>query len=142
MKRYAPLIVTLLSLACGSEPASPTTLPPAATRPPIATPLPPQPSRFVALWGTVVDPSGGCIEGATVEVLAGPNLVGQKATQITPCHLTRFSGGFMFDEAVDCCMPMTLRASAPGYVSQVQTFEPYSLDQIHRFTLVQRRHND
>ena len=42
----------------------------------------------------------------------------------------------MFDEAVDCCLPITLRASAPGYMSQVQTFEPYSLDPIHRFTLV------
>ena len=56
MKRYVPLIVTLLSLACGNEPTSPTTLmPPAATRPPGATPLPPHPSRFVSLWGIVVD---------------------------------------------------------------------------------------
>ena len=137
MKRYVLLSVTLLSLACGDEPTSPTaSMPPAATLPPVATPLPPQPSRLVALWGIVVDPSGACIEGATVEVLAGPALLGQKATQITPCDLSRFSGGFMFDEAVDCCLPMTLRAVAPGYIPRVQTFEPYSLDRIHRFTLV------
>ena len=137
MRHHVPLIVTLLSLACGNEPTSTTApTPPAATPTPVATPPTPQPSRLVSLWGIVVDPSGACIERATVEVLAGPVLVGQKATQVTPCDLTRFTGGFMFDEAVDCCIPMTLRAAAPGYISQVQTFEPYSLDRIHRFTLV------
>jgi hypothetical protein len=141
--RYVPLIVILLSVACGMEPTSPTTLmPPPAARPPVGTPLPPQPSRFVSLWGIVVDPSGACIEGATVEVLAGANLVGQKTTQVTPCDLTRFGGGFIFDEVVDCCMPMTLGASAPGYISQVHTFEPYSLDRIHTFTLVPQPYND
>ena len=90
-----------------------------ATPPP--TPPPPQPSNLVALWGIVVDPSGECIEGATVEVVAGPVLVGQKATQRLPCDLTRSTGGFEFDEGVPMGGEMTLRASAPGYASQVRT---------------------
>jgi hypothetical protein len=89
----------------------------------VATPPPPQPSNLVAFWGIVVDPGGVCIEGATVEVVAGPVLVGQKATQRLPCDLTRFTGGFEFDEGVPMGIEMTLRASAPGYVSQVRTVE-------------------
>jgi hypothetical protein len=90
---------------------------------------------LVALWGIVVTPSGICIEGATVEVVGGPVLLGQKATQTTPCDLTRFSGGFMFDEAVPAAIEMTLRASAPGYVSQEQTVETGS-EGIITFSLV------
>ena len=82
MKRHVPLILTVLSLACGNEPTSPTA--PRLRR------------RNRPDWchsgGIVVDPSGACIEDATVEVLAKPVLVGHKATQITPCDLTRFEG--------------------------------------------------
>jgi hypothetical protein len=57
-------------------------------------------------------------------VLAGPLLVGQKATQRLPCDFTRFTGGFMFDEGVPAGLAaFTIRASAPGYVSQVRTGE-------------------
>ena len=127
--RFASLMcLTLSILGCSeiSTPRSPTVpTPRVATPPPTPppSPLPPQPSNLVAFWGIVVGPSGECIEGATVEVVAGPLLVGQKATQRLPCDLTRFTGGFEFDESVPMGVPMTLRASAPGYVSRVQTVE-------------------
>lgn len=130
MKLTVVLLAGVVVSACSvATPTSPD------YRPPLATP-PPQPSNnLVALWGIVVTPSGVCIEGATVEVVGGPVLLGQKATQTTPCDLTRFSGGFMFDEAVPAAIEMTLRASAPGYVSQEQTVETGS-EGIITFSLV------
>jgi hypothetical protein len=60
-------------------------------------------------------------EGATVEVVAGAALVGHKATQKTPCDFTQaLRGGFAFDEGYPF-EDVTLRASAPGYVSKTQT---------------------
>jgi hypothetical protein len=91
---------------------------------------------MINIWGIVVDPGGVCIEGATVEVVDGPVLVGQTATQRLPCDLTRFTGGFTFDEPVHAAMwgEMRLRASAPGYVSQEQNL--WSWDRVFTFTLV------
>jgi hypothetical protein len=45
-----------------------------------------------------------------------------RATQTTPCDPTRFIGGFEFDDPVHVndWSEMTLRASAPGYISQDQ----------------------
>lgn len=86
---------------------------------------------MIAIWGIVVDSGGECLEGATVEVVSGPVPVGQTATQRLPCDLTRFTGGFMFDEPVHAAMwdEMRLRASAPGYVSQEQNL--WAWEDIH-----------
>lgn len=139
--RFTPILCLTLSILGCSEsstqrsPTAPT--PPVATPPPMAAP-PPQPSNLVVVWGVVVDPSGDCIEGATVEVVAGPVLVGQRATQRLPCDLVRYSGGFEFDDPVHVNMweEMTLRASAPGYVSQEQHLSQWPWDRILTFTLV------
>jgi hypothetical protein len=134
--RFASTLGLTLSILGCSE--SSTQRSPTAPTPPTATPPPPQPSNLVTLWGIVVDPSGECIEGATVEVVAGPVLVGQKATQQLPCDLTRFTGGFQFDDPVHVNVweAMTLRASAPGYVSQEQNLSQWPWDRILTFTLV------
>ena len=73
--------------------------------------------------GIVVDPSGVCIEGATVEVIAGPVLVGQKAMQTLPCDLAAGTGGFWFEEGAPAATDLTIRVSAPGYVSKEQDIE-------------------
>ena len=122
--RFASIICLTLSI-CGCSPTAPTppAPPPVATPPPAPPPAPPAPapppSNMASLWGIVVDPSGVCIEGATVEVVGGRALLGQRVLQITPCDHTRFTGGFEFDNVpladVD---EMILRASAPGYVSR------------------------
>ena len=103
-----------------------------ATPPPPPSP-PPQPSNRYALWGVVVTPSGVCIEGATVEVVGGPELLGEKVTQTLPCDLRRSTGGFEFDDVPIAIM--ILRASAPGYFSREQTVETGLLE-IITFTLV------
>jgi hypothetical protein len=135
MRFASTLCLTLSILGCSE---SSTQRSPTAPTPPVATPLPPQPSNLVVLWGIVVDPSGVCIEAATVEVVGGPVLLGQKVTQTTPCDLTRFSGGFEFDDPVHLNIweEMTLRASAPGYVSQEQNLSQWPWDRILTFTLV------
>jgi hypothetical protein len=70
-------------------------------------------------------------------VVGGSVFLGQKATQATPCDLTRSTaGGFMFDEGVPAAIEMTLRASAPGYVSQEEAVETGSLDKVLMLTLV------
>jgi hypothetical protein len=100
--RFASIIcVTLSIVGCSdSTQRSPTVpTPPAQPSPPQPPPQPsPHPSNRVTLWGIVVDPSGVCIEGATVEVIAGPVLVGQKAMQTLPCNLVVGTGGFWFEE--------------------------------------------
>jgi hypothetical protein len=138
--RFASMICLTLSISGCSQsggtqrsPTAPSS--PAAATPPMPAP-PPQSSNLVVLWGYVVTPSGECIEGATVEVVAGPVLVGQKATQKTPCDSVRLTGGFWFDDAVPCCAEMTLRASSPGYVSRAQTIIPYSETIDRTLTLV------
>ena len=133
--RFASVIcLTLSILGCSQDstqrsPTAPT--PPVAALPPPA--LPPPPSNRYALWGVVVTPSGACIEGATVEVVGGAELLGQKVTQTVPCDLARFTGGFEFDDVPPATM--TLRASAPGYVSREQIIETGLLEVI-TFTLV------
>jgi hypothetical protein len=138
--RLASIIFLTLSIL-GCSPNS-TQRSPTAPTPPVATPTPaappPQPSNLLHLWGCVVDPSGVSIEGATVEVVRGPVLLGEKATQTTACDLTRFSGGFHFDEAVHVndWDQMTLRASAPGHISQEQNLSQWGWSRVPTFTLV------
>ena len=137
------LCLTLSILGCSehSTPGSPTVpTPPATPAPPAPAPppTPPPQSNLIGIWGIVVDPGGECIEGATVEVIRGPVLVGQTATQRLPCDLTRFSGGFSFPEGAPPVMwdEGRLRASAPGYISQEQNLSDWPWDRIMTFTLI------
>ena len=95
--------------------------------------------------GYVVNPSGECIKGATVEVMdvvllphtlseAPRYLLGQKATQ--PCDSPFLGGGFGFDDGAPPDVEVHLRASAPGYVSTVQIIIPYSETIDRTITLV------
>ena len=132
------LTLSILGCSQGSTQRSPTApTPPVATPPP--QPAPPAPSNRYALWGVVVTSSGVCIEGATVEVVEGPELLGVRVAQTLPCDLRRSTGGFGFDDVPPAMM--TLRASAPGYVSQEQTIEPGLLE-IVTFTLVPTASDD
>jgi hypothetical protein len=144
--RFASVICLAMSmLGCSenSTPRPPTTPTPSVTTP-SPTPSPretfPEPqSNLVAIWGYVVTPGGDCIEGATVEVVGGPILVGQKTTQRTPCDFARFGGGFMFDEGAhpNHWAHIRLRASAPGYTSEEQILADWPWDLVPTFTLAQ-----
>ena len=65
MRRHVPLIVTLLSLACGNEPTSPSSLPQSPSFPPQAPPGAP-----LTMRGEVWDTTNLPISGAQVQVVA------------------------------------------------------------------------
>jgi hypothetical protein len=76
------------------------------------------------LWGFVVDGSGVCIDGGTVEVVGGQRL-GERISQETPCSAWDYSGGFVFRDLTPG-VEMVIRASAPGYAPLVKSVTPYS----------------
>jgi hypothetical protein len=98
---------------------------PTAPGPPVptASPAPPA-SSLTFLWAMVVDTTGVCIVGATVEVVRGQGL-GQTITQTTPCDVWAYEGGVLFKDLIPG-VEMTLRASASGYASQERTVVPSS----------------
>ena len=71
----------------------------------------------------VVDPSGACIPGATVQVVAG-QAVGNPIKQETPCGVWDYAGGVEIHNLA-AGVPMTLRATAAGYAPQEMTITPY-----------------
>jgi hypothetical protein len=73
-------------------------------------------------WGFVVDPSGACIEGATVQVVRGQS-VGQSASQTTPCDAWSYGSGFALNDLVPG-VEMTIRASARGWSTCEKTVVP------------------
>src|SRR5436309_11160343 len=71
---------------------------PAAPSPRVVTVTPvPPPNATTSLWGMVVDVTGACIVGATVEVVGGQAL-GQRLTQTTPCSAWDYDGGFLYED--------------------------------------------
>jgi uncharacterized protein (DUF39 family) len=70
----------------------------------------------------VIDETGVCIVGATVQVVRGQGL-GQNITQSTPCAAWDYDGGFVFRDLAPG-VEMTLRASAPGYTAEEKTVVP------------------
>jgi hypothetical protein len=90
---------------------------------PAPTPGPPAPATAV-LWGMVIEGSGICIENAMVQVVSGQRQ-GESQVQETPCDAWAYGGGFLFKNLTPG-VPMTLRASAPGWTTQEQTFMPFT----------------
>ena len=71
----------------------------------------------------VVNPSGGCIPAATIQVVAG-QAVGEPITQETPCDVWGYSGGVEYHN-LTAGVSMTLRATAPGYAAEEMTITPF-----------------
>jgi hypothetical protein len=116
------ILATVALLGCAQENAQ--RLPTAPDPPlPTASPAPPG-SSSTFLWAMVVDATGVCIVGATVEVVRGQGL-GQNITQTTPCDAWAYDGGVLFKELTPG-VEMTLRASASGYASKERTVVPSS----------------
>jgi hypothetical protein len=70
----------------------------------------------------VISNGGGCIVGATVEVVGGQG-VGQSITLNSRCSWWDWEDAFVFSDLIPD-VAMTLRASAPGYASTEGTFLP------------------
>lgn len=119
MRSAAAMLVALALCACGAnEPMAV-----ARTGPPTDTPLdPPTGSPTAWLWVMVVEATGACIPGATVQVVAG-QAAGNLVTQETPCSVWDYAGGVEYHKLV-AGVPMTLRAAAPGYSTVDSTVAP------------------
>jgi hypothetical protein len=85
---------------------------------------PPTGGSDVWIWLMVVDQTGVCIPGATIQVVGGPQC-GPPLTQETPCNAWGYSGGVEYDN-LTAGVPMTLRATAPGYAADDTTVTPAS----------------
>ena len=123
MRLPALIFVAVAASACArdSDPSATVRYPTAPTPP--APPPPSSPSSGLAfLVGLVIEDSGACIVGASVQVLAGQR-AGETVMQETPCDAWGYSGGFEFDSLTPG-LPMTLRASAPNYVDLDTTVYP------------------
>jgi len=85
---------------------------------------PPSTASNAFLWVMVVTHGGVCIAGASVEVVRGQR-VGPSVVQDTPCDAWSYDGGVMFRDLAPG-VEMTLRATAPGYVTKEKTVSPTS----------------
>jgi hypothetical protein len=72
----------------------------------------------------VVDSTGSCIVGASVQVVQGQR-AGSILTQDEPCGYWDYGGGVTFSDLTPN-VGMTLRAAAAGYVAQELTVAPKS----------------
>jgi hypothetical protein len=127
--RLAPaLLSTLLVLGCNEVPSAPVLPESASVRraiPSTAVPKPGRPPRGrgpAKVWGMIVGDDGGCLDGATADVLDGP-LAGLRVRQSSPCEIWWVAGGFWI-HGLYPGTGVTIRASAPGYASAEQDFVP------------------
>jgi hypothetical protein len=76
----------------------------------------------------VINETGACIVGATVQVVRGQGL-GQSITQTTPCDAWGYDGGVIFKDLTPG-VEITIRASASGYAAQERTVFPSAGPQV------------
>jgi len=124
MKPAFAILTGVALLGCAQpEPTAPSETRPIDSSP--SSPLePPTGSPDVWIWLMVVDQTGVCIPGATIQVVAGQD-VGEPITQETPCDAWAYSGGVEYHK-LSAGVSMTLRAAAPGYAAEDTTVTPGS----------------
>jgi hypothetical protein len=86
------------------------------------SPLPPGPGPLAVIQGMIVRDDGACIDSASVRVVQGQSL-DRSAAQRTPCDVSTGKGGFVLTDLTPG-LPMTIRATAPGYLSLDKTITP------------------
>jgi hypothetical protein len=113
-------VVTVALLGC--SPDTPQQVPTGPTPPsPAASPLPP--AQLTWLWGVVVDKYGGCIAGATVQVVRGQGAPGPRVQQRLPCDA--WDGPGFEIRNLTPGEELTLRAEALGYAPHEITVVPH-----------------
>jgi hypothetical protein len=85
------------------------------------------------VWGLVVDETGLCIVGATVQIV-GSQGVGEPVMQSTPCDAWADRGGVIVKNLASG-VPTTFRVSAPGFVTQDTSVVPSGPTRATLFTL-------
>ena len=92
----------------------------------LAPPAPPAPptSPYPLLWVMVIDASGGCIEGATIQIVRAGD-ASDPIPQSTPCSVWDVDGGLLLTD-LPRDEELTLRGAAPGYAPREMRFLPVS----------------
>ena len=107
------VFAALIVFGCSSPEGTPTG---PSEFPPPAPPTPGWSATSATVWGMVFPIDGQfCITNAKVEVVQGQR-TGETVTQ-EPCAYWDYVGGFRFENLTPG-VEMTLRASAPGYVTK------------------------
>jgi hypothetical protein len=119
MKFALLLVATLTLVGCSHD--SPQRSPAAPSPTPVPTA---EPASSAFLWAMVVDESGACIGGATIQVVGGQS-AGVSVPQTTPCDAWAYDGGVVFKDLTPG-VAMTLRATAPGWAPLEKTVVPSS----------------
>lgn len=88
-----------------------------------SNPIPPGPAPLAFKYGMVFREGDVCIDSATVRVVKGQAL-DRVAAQATPCDVFGSIGGWVLDQLTPDGLPMTIRASAPGYESRDTIVSP------------------
>ena len=70
----------------------------------------------------VVDETGVCIDGATIQVVSGQR-AGLSVPQTTPCTVWDYEGGVEIKDLA-AGVAMTLRATMPGWIPLEKTVVP------------------
>jgi hypothetical protein len=83
------------------------------------------PTPSVSISTFVAEESGVCIQGATVQVVAGQALGRSETQKDGTCNTWDLVGGIAFTELVPG-VELTLRASAAGYLPQEKVVVPRS----------------
>ena len=113
MKRATTVLVVLLATSGCSD------VMPKITEPPIVRT---DPTPTASLWTVVFNRNGECINGATLTVVRGQDS-GTVVTQDSNCDLWDRAGGYTFDK-LPPFVPITIRASATGYIDSAKTATP------------------
>jgi len=129
MKFGVTLLVIVALAGCSRESVSriPTAASPvAAPAPPDAPSASPAPATGSALlWVMVIEKSGGCIEGATIQIVRAEG-AGQAIPQSTPCGAWDYDGGLLLTDLTPG-VELTLRGAASGYAPREMSFLPFSM---------------
>jgi hypothetical protein len=102
-----------------------------------AAPSPPSPNPTTPygwIWAMAVNRTGGCIADATFEIVSGQGPIGDIIRQETPCSVWDIGGGISLRN-LTTEVPMTLRASAPGYNTVERSLFPKLAGTVDEFVL-------
>lgn len=132
----AGLATAISTLGCGTgdgpnAPPSAPTVPSVDGGGPPNSPSPRAPAGFI--WAMVVDQSGGCIPGATIQIMSGPSTGASPIEQDSECSVWGYGGGVMLYYAPGT--RVTLRAAAAGYAPQDSTVTAASSGYVTAFVL-------
>ena len=125
------IVVALAGCSRESVPSIPT-----APAPPGAAPGPPAPpSGSALLWVMVISETGGCLEGATIQVVRAEG-AGEPIPQKTPCGAWDDDGGLLLTDLTRG-VTLTLRGAAPGYAAREMSFLPFPTPGSYRAVFIE-----